>query len=272
MTNKIMSLSDNEFIDIIKSSTCIKEVLFKLGYATNGNSWGYSLVRRRMSILGITTADFKGRSALVNINISRKVNKEKLFSKNSKHTRSVLRKAILRENLIEYKCAICGIDIWNNKKLSLELDHINGVNNDNRLENLRFLCPNCHSQTSTYGSKNSDVYTYTYDINDELRNIIETSYKKYRNIKKVVKDVGIKHSIVKEVINELGLSKPNLRFVIRYDKDYNEIARYGSITEVSKSLIENNELKTKSLKTSRHTFLRNCDKFWLNSYWKLLDA
>ena len=139
MTNKIMSLSDKEFIDIIKSSTCIKEVLFKLGYTTNGNSWGYSLVRQRMSILGITMADFKGRSAFVNTRISRRVNKERLFSENSKHSRNILRKAILRENLLEYKCAICGIDTWNNKKLSLELDHINGVNNDNRLENLRFL-------------------------------------------------------------------------------------------------------------------------------------
>lgn len=43
---------------------------------------------------------------------------------------------------------------WNNKALSLQLDHINGVNTDNRVENLRWLCPNCHSQTDTYGSKN----------------------------------------------------------------------------------------------------------------------
>ena len=43
--------------------------------------------------------------------------------------------------------------IWNDKKLSLQLDHINGDNSDNRLENLRFLCPNCHTQTETYCSK-----------------------------------------------------------------------------------------------------------------------
>lgn len=42
-----------------------------------------------------------------------------------------------------------------NKKITLQLDHINGINNDNRVENLRFLCPNCHSQTSTYTGKNT---------------------------------------------------------------------------------------------------------------------
>ena len=57
--------------------------------------------------------------------------------------------------LIEYKCKECGIEnLWNNKPISLQLDHINGIKTDNRLENLRFLCPNCHSQTETFGSKN----------------------------------------------------------------------------------------------------------------------
>jgi 5-methylcytosine-specific restriction endonuclease McrA len=69
-------------------------------------------------------------------------------------TRAAVRKAILKENLIEYKCNICKIDSWNGEKLSLHLDHINGKNGDHKLENLRWLCPNCHSQTSTYTGKN----------------------------------------------------------------------------------------------------------------------
>ncbi len=69
-------------------------------------------------------------------------------------TRASVRKTIIKNNLIPYECNECGISDWNGKKLSLHLDHINGKNGDHRIENLRFLCPNCHSQTETYTGKN----------------------------------------------------------------------------------------------------------------------
>jgi hypothetical protein len=69
-------------------------------------------------------------------------------------SRAGMRKRILRENLMEYKCNECGISEWKGKKLSLHLDHINGDRWDHKIENLRFLCPNCHSLTETYTGKN----------------------------------------------------------------------------------------------------------------------
>ena len=69
-------------------------------------------------------------------------------------TRASVRKIIIQNNLIPYECGVCGIDSWLGNKLSLHLDHINGINHDNKLENLRFLCPNCHSQTHNYVGKN----------------------------------------------------------------------------------------------------------------------
>ena len=68
---------------------------------------------------------------------------------------------LIKHNIIDYKCSECGnTGFWNNKPLSLDLDHINGINTDDRLENLRFLCPNCHRQTETFAGKNVGKGTY----------------------------------------------------------------------------------------------------------------
>lgn len=271
MVNKIFEISDDEFIALVKGSTCIKEILFKLGYSTVGNSWGYGKVKERMSILNLSSKNLKGKSGIATKNEISEIPNEELFTRNA-HNRKLVRTRIIRDKLLEYKCACCGISEWNGKKLSLELDHINGVNNDNRLENLRFLCPNCHSQTSTYGAKNKDLYVKDFEITEEMETLVKEAYEKLHNRQKVAKELGFKESVVKEILNKLGLSKPNLKFVIRYDKDMNEIARFGSISEACQAIIDNNECKTKLLKTCRSTFLRNCNNFWLNSYWKIMDA
>jgi 5-methylcytosine-specific restriction endonuclease McrA len=69
-----------------------------------------------------------------------------------------LKNRMLREGLIENKCDACGIkDSWQGKPIAIHMDHINGIHNDHRLENLQMLCPNCHSQTSTYCGKNKGI-------------------------------------------------------------------------------------------------------------------
>lgn len=80
---------------------------------------------------------------------------ELMFSENCKIARHSVKRRILEDCLIDYVCACCSVGaVWNNKPLVLILDHINGVNNDNRLENLRFVCSNCDSQLDTYKSRN----------------------------------------------------------------------------------------------------------------------
>ena len=78
----------------------------------------------------------------------------KEYIENGINRRATIKRLLLRYNILEYSCGICGISEWLESELTLHLDHINGVNDDNRIENLRLLCPNCHSQTETYAGKN----------------------------------------------------------------------------------------------------------------------
>lgn len=72
-----------------------------------------------------------------------------------RRNRSHVKVRLLAEGLVENRCQQCGIAEWRGKPLSIHLDHINGVKDDNRLANLRMLCPNCHSQTATFSGRNA---------------------------------------------------------------------------------------------------------------------
>jgi hypothetical protein len=97
----------------------------------------------------ITTAN------IVAFNKAKKFKDEDVFVANSTYARHHIKKRIIEDKKIPYCCAVCGIDpIWNGKPMPLILDHINGINDDNRLSNLRFVCSNCDSQLDTYKSRN----------------------------------------------------------------------------------------------------------------------
>lgn len=104
----------------------------------------------------ITFEHFKGQ-AHGKPSVAAKPDNE-VFVKNSTYAASGIRRRILKDKLLPYCCDICGLNpTWQGCKLTLSLDHKSGVNTDHRLSNLRFLCPNCHSQTETYagGNKNN---------------------------------------------------------------------------------------------------------------------
>lgn len=277
MNNKIYELSEDEFISLIRNSNNKAEVLFKLGYSVKGNSWGYTLLRKRMEELHLNGTEFKGRSGFKDkVNESLKLeNVDKILCENSPHTRAVIRRFVLKNNLIPYKCSCCGNEgMWLDKPLSLQLDHINGNCSDHRLENLRWLCPNCHVQTSTHGSKNeaSTRIAKQYNITPELRELIIDKYKELGSQQKVSDALNISKNAIKQILSEEGLASKyiNQEYVIRYDLNHNEIARYGSINEMCQSVINAGETRTKIVKTCRNTFNRNRDKIWLGSYWKVI--
>ena len=80
---------------------------------------------------------------------------EELMATGRVTSRAHLRWRLLRSGILDSVCAECGIMDWRGKSLSMHLHHINGVSNDNRLENLQMLCPNCHSQTNSYSGRNA---------------------------------------------------------------------------------------------------------------------
>jgi hypothetical protein len=80
---------------------------------------------------------------------------DEVMVENSSYSRCCLKRRLLEEHIFENKCSRCGQDAnWCGEPLVLVLDHINGINNDNRFENLRLLCPNCNSQTPTFAGRN----------------------------------------------------------------------------------------------------------------------
>lgn len=125
---------------------------------SNGLKKCYQENRKDCSHLDGIRGQFSKNKSIMSCNkIFHKHSIEEIFCINSNVCKSRIKELIIKEKILEYKCDICGnMGEWNNQKIILHVDHINGVNNDNRLENLRFLCPNCHSQTKTYcRAKNS---------------------------------------------------------------------------------------------------------------------
>lgn len=111
------------------------------------------------------------------MNLSKVKSDDEIYVENSKTVRSVIRRRVIRDNLIPYECSICNSPpSWREKPMSLVLDHENGINNDHRLENLRFLCPNCNHQQPTYAGKNKRKAKQNKCI-DCGNNIIKTSIR-----------------------------------------------------------------------------------------------
>lgn len=140
-----------EIKKIVETSSTYKECLNMLGWNINGTNYAKLKVLIKDNNLSIkhflTSSDFIKEVNFIN----RKYNNNEMFIENSEISRGVIKKRIIKDNLLKYECVMCGSDgNWLNTKFSLILDHINGVNNDNRLENLRFLCPNCNATLETH--------------------------------------------------------------------------------------------------------------------------
>ena len=151
-----------ELTQLVRNSRSIAQVLLALGIRTEGRP-SYEL-RARIQSEGLDTSHFRGRGwargetkhtspTLAKLAMKQRRPDSEVFVENSPETCGPRIVRRLLEMGWEYACRECEIRDWRGMPLALHLDHINGVNNDNRLGNLRLLCPNCHSQTPTYCGK-----------------------------------------------------------------------------------------------------------------------
>ena len=132
----------------ITTSSSKREILNKLGVRDTGSS--YSTLRRVANELGLVLPKSYNSG---NYHKGPKKTIEDMFSVNSTTSTGTIKKYLINHFGVIYKCVLCGLKEWKKKAIVLEIDHIDGNRTNNSIDNLRLLCPNCHSQTSTYCKK-----------------------------------------------------------------------------------------------------------------------
>lgn len=139
--------SKEELETIVKESNSLAEVVHRLGYSTQSGDNNKTL-KNRFKEYGIDTSHFRYSHGI-------KRSPENVFIENSTANQTTMRRWYQKGNYSPYKCSICGIEPeWMGKPLTLILDHVNGKNTDHRIENLRWVCPNCNQQLETTGFRN----------------------------------------------------------------------------------------------------------------------
>lgn len=175
----IYSISAKEFRELINRSSTIREVLAFFGLENKGGN--SKTLKNRMREENISIASLLKRSkeksvaALKKGHIKRTIPLSEILVENSTYTNTTnLKKKLLEAGLMVYSCSKCGNSgDWYGETLVLQLEHKNGDNQDHRLENLTLLCPNCHSQTSTFAGKNNKDNN---KANNKCRHFYEKKY------------------------------------------------------------------------------------------------
>ena len=221
------SILNNELLlrDIISKSGTYTECLEKMGIRCAGGN--YETLRKYIEKFEIDTSHFVDTRKIRRRSKS-EIPIDSVLVENSKYNRSSLKKRLYESSLKTPICEMCGQDEnWHGKKISLILDHINGVHNDNRIENLRIVCPNCNATLEThcgrnFNTKSKSIHIKSKGLSDKRKTFLENRRKANRPPFDVLQKEVIENGY-SATGRKYGVSDNAIRKWIEYYSKYNTV-------------------------------------------------
>jgi ribosomal protein S27AE len=150
MSSKKRTWTDEELINAFNESENLRQIITKLNLAIAGGTYTHIKTHlKRLNLEFSTTWQERRDKGILSHKYSTHYNDDEIFVENTKVSNTTVRNRY--ELLHKQQCSRCGVEEWLGNKIRMDLDHINGNRKDNRIENLRWMCPNCHRQTQTWG-------------------------------------------------------------------------------------------------------------------------
>lgn len=152
---RVWQISDEEFSLLVQTSLTINEIMRKLGFANGKGGHSGKGLHLRIIELGLDLSHLESSQARRLTRDQFYLPEEWVLIANSPYRSNLARKIFRKFKGVTYQCSICEQPpIWRGKELVLVFDHIDGDNRNHLPSNLRWLCPNCNSQTDTFCGKN----------------------------------------------------------------------------------------------------------------------